>query len=132
MDARLSCLIADYVRTVGDAVVLLARAGIPRPTSNFEWERRDLKNGEFLSECRMFKHGFGCSVRGPGVTVDFDFGMAGQIDRFDIGRLQAFATRDPNLYGFSRTDEIRSAFQVATAVGELGSNEDGLSFVAAG
>lgn len=38
-----------------------------------------------------FIHGFGCALRLPDRSVDFDFGDDGQIDGFDWSRLLSFA-----------------------------------------
>ena len=130
MDRRLALLIQDYQRTVIEAAAVLARAGIPRPTSNTEWAGIDLPNGELLPGYRIFKHGFGCSVEGPGLAVDFDFGNAGQIGGFDIGRLQAFAARRPNIFAFTSPNEIREALAQAIDAGEITVDTDGLNYVA--
>jgi hypothetical protein len=63
--------------TFNDAVALLERAGIARPPSNTELTTFDLPNGERWR------------VR--------------SIGSMSVGRLQAFASRDPNLYGFTRS-----------------------------
>ena len=130
MDRRLALLIEDYQETVVKAIAVLERAGIPRPASNTEWAGIGLPNGDLLPGYRIFKHGFGCSVKGPGLAVDFDFGNAGQIDGFDIGRLQAFATRRPDLFGFASFDQIRRTLAEATECGEITVDTDGKSYVA--
>jgi hypothetical protein len=129
MDNRLVRLIADYQQTVADAIALLKQAGIAIPASNVAWTAMDLPNGEFLPGYKMFKHGFGCSVKGPAVNVDFDFGNAGQTNGFDIGRLQAFASRSSNLYGFETLAEIRECFNGAIAQGEISVDTDSLSYL---
>jgi len=130
MDARLARLIADYQSCVAAAVELLARAGVPRPASNTAWTAQTVQNGEFLPGFSMFKHGFGCSVKGPGVTVDFDVGTSGQTDGFDSGRLQAFATRRRDLYGFPSLADIRRTLAEATEHGEVSVDVDHLSYLA--
>jgi hypothetical protein len=129
MDVRLERLIDDYRRCVAEAVAVLQRAGIPLPASNTAWTGMELANGELLPGYRFFKHGFGCSVKGPGVTVDFDFGTAGQSDRFDVGRLKAFASRRADTYGFVPLTEIDRALAEATKSGEVAVDIDGLSYV---
>jgi hypothetical protein len=130
MDRRLALLIEDYQETVVKAITVLERAGIRRPPSNTQWAGISLPNGDLLPGYRIFKHGFGCSVKGPGLAVDFDFGNAGQIDGFDIGRLQAFATRRPDLFGVASFDEIRRTLAEATEGGEITVDTDGKSYVA--
>jgi hypothetical protein len=82
-----------------------------------------------LAGFTIFKHGFGCSVKGPGVAVDFDFGTSGQTDGFDIGRLQAFASRRSDLYGFSALEEIPRTLTDAMEQGEVSVDIDHLSYL---
>ncbi|WP_438042780.1 hypothetical protein [Sorangium sp. So ce128] len=42
MDPRLAKLIEDYRAKVAEAVALLERAGIPRPSSSLEWAQADV------------------------------------------------------------------------------------------
>jgi hypothetical protein len=130
MDQRLALLIRDYQQTVVKAVAVLAQAGIHRPATNTKWAGTDVPTGDILPGYRIFKHGFGCSVKGPDLAVDFDFGNAGQIDGFDIGRLQAFATRRADLFGFASLDDIRRTLVEATKGGEISADTDGMSYVA--
>lgn len=116
-------------RESGYYFVQLRVIGIPLPASNTEWTAFPMQNGEVRPGVSVFKHGFGCSVKGPGLVVDFDFGTHGQTDGFDIGRLQAFASRRPDFYGFSSTTEMRRALAEATASGEVGVDRDFMSYV---
>ncbi|WP_437612572.1 hypothetical protein WMF20_09440 [Sorangium sp. So ce834] len=120
MDPRLAKLIEDYRAKVAEAVALLERAGIPRPSSSLEWTQTDVAGrGELAEGYRYFKHGFGCAVAGPEWTVDFDFGDEGQIDGVDAGRLQRFAGERLGQYGFTSQEQLERAFDDAKAAGDL-------------
>lgn len=69
-------------------------------------------------------------MKGPGLAVNFDFGNAGQINGFDIGRLQAFATSRPDVFGFASLDEIRRTLAEATEGGEITVDTDGMRYLA--
>ncbi|WP_437574163.1 DUF6896 domain-containing protein [Sorangium sp. So ce887] len=120
MDPRLAKLIEDYRAKVAEAVALLERAGIPRPSSSLEWSQTDVAGrGEFTGGYRYFKHGFGCAVAGPKWTVDFDFGDEGQIDGFDAWRLLQFAGKRLGQYGFTSQEQLEHTFEDAKAAGDL-------------
>src|SRR5690349_18226303 len=102
INAGLAQLIRDYRAAVAEAVDLLVRSGIPRPSSNYEWVGTVVpQSGKFVGEIGYFSHGFGCSVDLPSGSVDFDFGEHGEIDLFDFGRLNYFAKGRLSHYGFS-------------------------------
>jgi hypothetical protein len=114
---------------VGVAVALLERSGVSLPKSNVEWTAVDLRNGPRSSGLSIFKHGFGCSVKAPEVIVDFDFGTSGQTNGFDLGRLQAFASRRSDLYGFRTLNEVRTAYDQATNSREIRVDIDHLGYL---
>ncbi len=68
---------------------------------------------------RYFKHGFGCAVRLPSGVVDFDFGLHGQINGFDLWRLISFAGKNLDQYGFVSEQEIKSSFSSAVESDEI-------------
>src|SRR5688500_12495031 len=105
MDPRLMELIKAYQARVLDAVHCLERAGSGRPASNTEWVGMAVPRGELVPGYQFHKHGFGCAVRGPDWSVDFDFGDHGEIDGFDLSRLKAFAAQRIDRYGFE-TEEM--------------------------
>lgn len=120
MDPRLARLIESYRMAVVKAVTLLERAGIPRPSSNHAWTRMDVPGrGELGRGYRYFKHGYGCAVRGPEWSIDFDFGDRGQIDGFDAWRLYRFAEKKLRQYGFDSQEDFERAFEEAKAAGDL-------------
>lgn len=92
MNVNLASLIDAYQSAVRDAVNLMYASGIEAPESNTAWACSGVPQvSELLGGVRYFKHGFGCAVHLPSGTVDFDFGEHGEINGFDLSRLQAFA-----------------------------------------
>jgi hypothetical protein len=51
--------------------------------------------------------------------IDFDFGPEGQIDGFNLSRLQGFAAHDPQMFGFAFDGEIADALRGACNQGEV-------------
>lgn len=121
MDDRLRPLIDDYKSTVARAVDALDATGIPRPASTTEWVGYDVPGrAELVGGGEYFIHGFGCAVRLPDISVDFDFGDDGQIDGFDWSRLLSFAgSRLFKRYGIRDEIELRSLIDDAHASGDL-------------
>ena len=121
MDDRLRPLIADYKSTVARAVAALEATGIPRPASTIEWVGYDVPGrGQLVGGGEYFIHGFGCAVRLPDTSVDFDFGDDGQIDGFDWSRLSSFAGSNlSKRYGIRDQMELRSLIDDAHASGDL-------------
>lgn len=120
LDPRLSTLVRDYQRTVAEAVAMLEAHGMRRPTSNTDWVTSDAPGRRTLpGGFRIFKHGYGCAVKGPDWAVDFDFGDEGQIDGFDAWRLCAFAGPRLRGYGFTDEKDIAAAIRRAAEAGAL-------------
>ena len=121
MDDRLSPLIDDYKATVARAVAALEATGIARPSSTTEWVGYDVPGrGELIGGGDYFIHGFGCAVRLPETSVDFDFGDDGQIDGFDWSRLLSFAgSRLAKQYGIRDEIELRALIDDAHKSGDL-------------
>ncbi|WP_044251049.1 DUF6896 domain-containing protein [Rhodopirellula sp. SWK7] len=121
MDDRLQPLIGDYKSTVARAVAALEASGIPRPATTTEWVGYDVPGrGELFGGGEYFIHGFGCAVRLPDASVDFDFGDDGQIDGFDWSRLASFAgSRLLRRYGIRDDIELRALIDDAHASGDL-------------
>ena len=121
MDDRLRPLIDDYKATVARAVAALEATGIPRPSSTTEWVGYDVPGrGELAGGGEYFVHGFGCAVRLPDKSVDFDFGDDGQIDGFDWSRLSSFAgSKLAKRYGIRDEIELRALIDDAHASGDL-------------
>ena len=121
MDDRLRPLIDEYKATVARAVAALEATGIPRPSSTTEWVGYDVPGrGELAGGGEYFIHGFGCAVRRPDKSVDFDFGDDGQIDGFDWSRLLSFAgSKLAKRYGIRDDIELRALIDDAHASGDL-------------
>jgi hypothetical protein len=120
MDDRLARLIYDYKSSVRAAVVLMQRSGIQMPYSSAEWVEFDIPmHGELKGNARYFKHGVGCEIRFPMSSVDFDFGDQGEIDGFDLWRLQQFSEENFYKYGFETQGVIKQLFEEAIAAEEL-------------
>ena len=120
MNSGLAKLIADYQMSVFDAVSLLKKSGIPLPTSNTEWTGVDIPaRGMLEGGVPYFKHGYGCAVRLPGNSVDFDFGANGEIDGFDSWRLASYAGERISQYGFEDEAAMRACFKSEIEAGSL-------------
>ena len=120
MNNQLAILISDYQASVGAAVDLMQRSGIPRPLTNRDWVGTDIPHrGELEGGVRYFKHGYGCAVSLPTGTVDFDFGAHGEISGFDIWRLASFAGNKLSEYGFADEDAIKECFEAEVEAGSL-------------
>lgn len=121
MNDRLRSLIEDYKSTVAHAVAALEATGIPRPASTTEWVGYDVPGrGELTGGGEYFIHGFGCAVRLPDTSVDFDFGDDGQIDGFDWDRLSRFAgSRLSTRYGIRDEHELQALIDDAHSSGDL-------------
>lgn len=120
MDSRLTRLIKDYQSAVAYCLEILEANGIPRPASSLDWVTNDIPgSAEFSDGTRYHKHGAGCAVTTDRFTVDFDFGEQGQIDGFDLWRLNNFARGRLVKYGVSSDLELKSLFETACKSGEL-------------
>ncbi|WP_431480845.1 DUF6896 domain-containing protein [Pseudomonas thivervalensis] len=120
MNNQLAILIRDYQASVGAAMDMMQRSGIPRPSTNSDWVGTDIpQHGELEGGIRYFKHGYGCAVSLPTGTVDFDFGAHGEIGGFDVWRLASFAGDKLSEYGFADEDALKECFEAEVAVGSL-------------
>ncbi|WP_455918271.1 DUF6896 domain-containing protein [Pseudomonas cerasi] len=120
MNNQLAILISDYQASVGVAVAMMQRSGIPLPATNVDWVVNNVpQHGELEGGIRYFKHGYGCAVSLPTGTVDFDFGAHGEIDGFDVWRLADFAGDKLSAYGFADEDALKTCFDAEVAAGAL-------------
>jgi len=120
MNNQLANLICDYQASVGAAVDMMQRSGIPRPPTNTDWVGTDIpQHGELEGGIRYFKHGYGCAISLPTGAVDFDFGEHGEIDGFDAWRLASFAGAKLSEYGFADEDALNECFKAEVAAGSL-------------
>lgn len=120
MDVRLAALITAYHDTIGEALLLLDQAGIPRPDSNTAWAINAIPPAGRLGDGASYrKHGFGCEVQWRDRRVDFDFGPQGETTGLDLWRLSGFAGQDLARYGFSSGDELEQVLHASIEAGEL-------------
>jgi hypothetical protein len=123
MDSRLKQLITEYIGSVSAAVALLEEAGIPRPTSDHAWIGNGISGtGSLRNGATYRKHGYGCEVHLASGSVDFDFGRAGQINGFDVWRLEDFAGNRLAAFGFSSQDELERVFKAEVDSGKISSS----------
>jgi hypothetical protein len=120
MNSNLSHLISDYQASVRTAVQLIQKSGIQLPATNRDWVATDIpKRGQLLGGVPYFKHGYGCAVKLPTGTIDFDFGKRGEIDGFDEWRLIRFAGLKLFEYGFPSEDSLKECFKAEVTAGSL-------------
>lgn len=120
MDSRLAHLIKDYQSAVAYSIDILEAHGIPRPTSTLDWVASDIPVSAELPDGTCYsKHGFGCAVKTDRFVVDFDFGEQGQIDGFDLWRLNKFARGRLGNYEISSEQELETLFDTVCKSGEL-------------
>jgi hypothetical protein len=63
---------------------------------------------------RYFYHGIGCAVETYDLRIDWDYGLDGRVDGFDIWRLRRFAEEFTNSFPEFRDEEVlKSVFQEA-------------------
>lgn len=120
MNNNLARLISDYQASVRMAVQLMQKSGIRLPATNTDWTATDVpQRGELQGGITYFKHGYGCAVKLPAGTVDFDFGERGEIDGFDAWRLIGFAGSRLSEYGFASEALLNECFKAEVAAGSL-------------
>ena len=120
MNQNLAHLISDYQSSVRVAVDLLRQSSIPLPATNTDWAATNIaQRGELLGGVPYFKHGYGCAVRLPTGTVDFDFGEHGEIDGFDAWRLVGFADSRLSEYGFEDEEALKLCFNAEVVAGSI-------------
>ncbi|THD04509.1 hypothetical protein B1810_05155 [Panacagrimonas perspica] len=125
MPQRLLRLIRSYLQATSEAVAALEAAGITRPASALGWSLAGIPHeGHLIDDRRYRKHGFGCTVELPSVSIDFDFGPEGQIDGFDASRLAFFATDRLEHFGYASAEQIALDMQSAVRSGAVVPYED--------
>lgn len=97
MIERLIQLIHEYQSRVQEAVELFEfYKGLKQPQHPQNCQSSEIPQSGYLDSSEQiyyFIHGYGCCVRLPSGSVDWDFGQEGQIDGFDVWRLYAFVER---------------------------------------
>jgi hypothetical protein len=87
-------LIHEYQGKVKEAVELFERyKGLKPPRRPLEWRFSGISPSGYLdpnSKISYSFHGYGCRVKLSSGFIDWDFGEDGEIDGFDVWRLQVF------------------------------------------
>lgn len=131
MHPGLARLISDYQSAVKRAVELMQASGIPLPPSNTEWVAMQIpQTGTLENGAAYFKHGYGCAVKVDDRWVDFDFGGNGEIDWFDVGRLEHFAGSRLAQYGLPNKEALEKVFGTEVSKGTLVHSEYILYYLA--
>ncbi len=117
MDSRLRNLIESYQICVAEAVAMLEVSEIcERPMSRQHWVTNAIPNrGSLDGNGNYLKRGVSCAVDHNGIIVDFDFGIEGQIDGFDLSRLSQFIEKNGKRNPFGSIAELDEAFADAIA-----------------
>ncbi len=117
MDCRLRTLIESYQVCVAEAVAMLEVSEIcERPMSRQHWVTNAIPNrGALDGNGSYLKRGPSCEVDHNGIIVDFDFGIDGQIDGFDLSRLTQFIDKNGKRNPFGSIAELEAAFADALA-----------------
>ncbi len=132
MDEELKLLIEQFNDTQKKAVDVLEREfGCKRPESNMDFVSRcapHIRNAGY--ECGGYKirpHGYGMEIEVAGKTIDFDFGINGEIDGFDAWRLSYFSRRNNLKNRLKSEEDINSAILGAVDSGHIVKSE-GLNY----
>ncbi|MCB6182354.1 hypothetical protein LIN78_02140 [Leeia sp. TBRC 13508] len=120
MDQRLAVLIKDYLADVATAIRILETCGFRRPQTNIQWafSPRPRLNG-LAKSFSLRKHGIGLECQMGEINVDFDFGLNGEINRFDAWKLVDYVRNNPGKYELRTENEIRDCVAEGIASGEI-------------
>jgi hypothetical protein len=103
--------------------VLVPAFGVQLPDSPVEWVKISAETGLYnvrrVKDVEVYAHGFGVELIFDGLTIDFDWGEAGEPDGFDLWRLWNFARLNPCGAPCPEHAEVRAWVEEAAAAGEL-------------
>jgi hypothetical protein len=103
--------------------VLGPTLGVRLPDSPTEWvticAETGLYNVRWINGVEVYSHGYGIELMFTGLTIDFDWGKAGEPDGFDVWRLWNFARDNPCGLPCPEHAEVRAWVEEAAAAGEL-------------
>lgn len=103
--------------------VLGPTLGVRLPNSPMEWlticGETGLYNTRWVNGVAVYTHGYGIELIFDGLTIDFDWGEAGEPDGFDVWRLWNFARLNPYGAHCPEHAEVRAWVEEAAAAGEL-------------
>jgi hypothetical protein len=110
MIERLIQLIHEYQSRVQEAVALFEHyKGLSQPQHPLEWQSSGIPRSGYLDpgeQISYFFHGYGCCVHLPSGIVDWDFGREGQINGFDVWRLDEFVKRGTQNFPEFRDEKV--------------------------
>jgi hypothetical protein len=103
--------------------VLGPTLGVRLPSSPMEWvkicDETGLYNVRWINGVEVYSHGYGIEFICGGLTIDFDWGEAGEPDGFDVWRLWNFARLNPCARPCPEHAQVRNWVEEAAAAGEL-------------
>ena len=101
--------------------------GVRRPASNREWVAICAESGLYylrrIDGIGVYAHGYGIELILDGVTIDFDWGDAGEPDGFDAWRLWNFAQVNRLALDCGSHARVRAWLEESAALGELTADE---------
>jgi hypothetical protein len=103
--------------------VLGPTLGVRLPTSPSDWVaicgETGLYNVRWINGVEVYSHGYGIELVIDGLTIDFDWGEAGDPDGFDEWWLWNFARLNPSLVPCPEHAQVRTWIEEAAASGML-------------
>ncbi len=114
-------LISDYLADVQKGISLFKeKIGDTHPLS--AWRNDGLpQKGKLSDDVEYQFHGVGCLLIFPEHEVDFDFGLGGRVDGFDLWRLNLYVESSPEKYSYyNGNDLLKKDFELAVEKGEIG------------
>ena len=95
---KLEQLILEFLSKVDAATALLEEKFGTRCILRL-WRTNKIERcGTIIDDITYELHGVGCAVYLPDVCIDFDYGVDGRIDGFDVWRLYLLACELPDQY----------------------------------
>lgn len=105
------------------AEVLVPTLGIRLPATNSDWFRICMEFGLYkihhVKDIPIYAHGFGIELVLDELTIDFDWGDAGEPDGFDAWRLWNFIKVNRIEVGCESHSQVQLWLEEAADLGEL-------------
>jgi hypothetical protein len=109
--------VAAIVQVLGPAL------GLRLPALNREWVTICARSGLYkvrrVNRLGVYAHGYGIELTLDGVTIDFDWGDAGEPDGFDAWRLWNFVQANKIAADCGGYAQVRSWLEEAATRGDL-------------
>lgn len=103
--------------------VLGPTLGVRLPNSPNDWVNicgeTGLYNVRWINGVEVYSHGYGIELVFGGLTIDFDFGDAGEADGFDVWRLWNFGRLNSCGTSCPEYEQVRAWLEEAAAAREL-------------